>query len=505
MLTTRITLRRFSGGEIKGPFNFIAGSPCFPRDPVGFNGVTEPSTGELLAEVASSGPETVNWAVESAVKGFEDWRTREPRERAKVLLGVSRLLERDLEKLARLEVRDSGKPIWEARVDVKSCADAFEYFGCVAAALRGGHVQLLGGNFGLVKREPFGVVGGIGAWNFPIQNCSSKVAPALAAGNSMVFKPSEFTPMTAMSLGELLKEAGLPDGVYNVVQGGAETGKQIVEHPQVSKVSFTGSVPTGSWIMSSAAKKIIPVTLELGGKSPVIIFEDAEMNNAVKAALLANFLSQGAVCSNGTRVYVHKNVYEEFVERVVDATKAMKIGDPMNEDTVVGATISKQQAEKVLGYVARAKESGAVVLCGGDRVILPHPLDQGFYLSPCVLTNVKDDSEIVKHEVFGAVMCVMSFESEDEVVNRANDSDLGLAGAVFTKDLARGHRIADKLEVGSVWINNYNLFLSELPFGGFKKSGFGRENGVEGLECYTQTKSVYVETGDVDCGPLMTS
>jgi acyl-CoA reductase-like NAD-dependent aldehyde dehydrogenase len=277
----------------------------------------------------------------------------------------------------------------------------------------------------------------------------------------------------------------------------------LCNHPLVSKLSFTGSLGTSQHILAAASSKLIPVTLELGGKSPLIIFEDAHLANAVKAALLANFLSQGEVCSNGTRVFVHEKIFDEFLSKVVQATRNLKIGDPMSEDTVVGATINGAHAEKVLGFVTRAVSEGAKVECGGERVILPEPFSKGHFLSPCVLSNVQDHFEIVKEEVFGAVMCLLKFSSEEEVVHRANDTKFGLAGAVFTRDVQRAFRIADKVKAGTFWINNYNVYPPEVPFGGYKFSGIGRENGLQVFDHYTQTKSVFFEAGDVDCGPLM--
>ncbi|MCL4135942.1 UNVERIFIED_CONTAM: hypothetical protein GTU68_005124, partial [Idotea baltica] len=329
-----------------------------------------------------------------------------------------------------------------------------------------------------------------------------QVAPALACGNTFVYKPSQFTPVTATVLGEILTASGVPDGVFNVIQGEGETGAMLCNHPDVKKLSFTGSVPTGIKVMSAAANEIRAVTLELGGKSPLIVFPDAHLVNAVKATLMANFLSQGQVCSNGTRVYVHKDIFKDFTSLLVKQTKQLKIGNPFDEDVTVGATIHESHARKVLGYIDGARREGARVLCGGERSQLTGDLAEGWYLKPCVLVGVTPSMKVVKEEVFGSVLCLMEFESEEDVVREANDTPFGLAGAVFTRDIQRGHRVASAIEAGTVWINTYNLYPTEVPFGGFKGSGVGRENGTAAMEHFTHTKTVYVEMEDVDCGPL---
>ncbi|KAG7175026.1 4-trimethylaminobutyraldehyde dehydrogenase-like [Homarus americanus] len=435
--------------------------------------VTEPATGQVMCEVPISGPTEVDRAVASAKNVFSTWSKLSGRERGQKLLEAGRIIRENLENISSLEVRDTGKPIWEARVDIASCADALEYYGGLAPAIVGQYVPLNGGSFAMVQREPLGVIGGIGAWNFPMQTCVWKAAPALACGNTFVYKPSQFTPITAVTLSEVLTQAGVPPGVFNVIQ-----------------------------VMAAGAKGIKSVTLELGGKSPIIIFEDADMKNAVKATLMANFLSQGQVCSNGTRVFVHRSIASEFIKQLVGATEKLKIGDPFAEDTTVGATIHEDHAKKVLSYIASARKEGATILCGGERVMQQGKLAGGWYLSPSVIGNCQDHMKVVKEEVFGSVASVLEFDSEEEVVKRANDTDFGLAGAVFTKDIQRGHRVANAIEAGMVWINTFNLYPTEIPFGGYKHSGIGRENGLTVVDYFTQTRTVYVEMGDVDCGPL---
>ena len=381
-----------------------------------------------------------------------------------------------------------------------------------------GQVKLPGGSWGFASREPLGVVGGVGAWNYPLQTCTWKVAPALACGNTFVYKPSPLAPLAAVVLGEVLKDAGLPDGVYNVVQGEAEAGSLLSNHPELDKLSFTGSVPTGTKIMEAGAKTIKNVTLELGGKSPLIIFEDANMKNAVKGALMANFLTQGEVCSNGTRVFIQRGIYEEFLAEFVKQAKQMKVGDPMNEDTTVGGTICEAHAKKVLGkffikcsndrlihlsgYVSLARDEGARVLCGGERVEVAGECEGGWYLSPAVVTDCRDDMKFVQEEIFGSVAACLVFDTEEEVIRRANKTTFGLAAGVFTQDLTRAHRVTGALEAGMTYINTFNLAPAELPFGGYKMSGIGRENGLAAIEHYTQYKTVLVEMNDVDCGPL---
>merc|ERR1711892_1199927 len=304
--------------------------------------------------------------------------------------------------------------------------------------------KIPGGSWGTASREPLGVVGGVGAWNYPLQTCTWKVGPALACGNTFIYKPSPLAPLAAVVLGEVLQQAGVPDGVYNVVQGEGETGALLSGHPGCDKLSFTGSVPTGAKIMAAGAKGIKNVTLELGGKSPLLIFDDANLKNAVKGSLMANFLTQGEVCSNGTRIFVQRGVYEEFLGEFVKQAKQMKIGDPMNDDTTVGGTISEDHAKKVLGYVESARSEGATVACGGERVIVEGDCADGWYLSPAILTDCTDDMKAIKEEIFGSVASVLVFDTEEEAIERANNTDFGLAAGVFTKDVTRAHRVVGK-------------------------------------------------------------
>ena len=456
-----------------------------------------PATGEVITSVQHAGPEDVDRAVASARTGFEAWREMSGAERGRILNRAAALLRERNEELARLEVLDTGKPLAEAiTVDVLSGADAIEYYAGLAAAIHGETFQLANAWI-YTRREPLGVCAGIGAWNYPIQIACWKSAPALACGNSMIFKPAELTPLSALKLAEIYTEAGLPAGVFNVIQGDHRTGEALVAHPGVAKVSLTGEVGTGKIVMANAATTLKQVTLELGGKSPLIVFEDADLDNAVGAALMANFYTQGEVCSNGTRVFVHEAIHDEFVDRLVTRTQKMKIGDPFDPETHVGALISADHLKKVLSYIEEGKEAGARLVTGGGRP--PDPaLAGGYFVEPTIFDGCRDDMTIVREEIFGPVMTILTFQEEDEVIARANDTNYGLAAGVFTRDVQRAHRVVARLEAGTTWINNYNVTPIEMPFGGYKQSGIGRENSLTTINHYTQVKSVYVEMGDVE-------
>jgi len=460
--------------------------------------VVNPATGEQLAEFAADGASQVDAAVERALAAQRDWAALTGAERGRVLQRAAQLLRAQNAELAELETRNTGKPIQEtAAVDVLSGAECLEYYAGIAAGLAGEHLDLGPKAFGYTRREPLGVVAGIGAWNYPLQIACWKSAPALACGNAMIFKPSELTPLTALRLREIFASAGLPEGVFQVVQGRAETGRLLTRHRGIRKISLTGEVGTGKAVMADAAATLKQVTLELGGKSPLIVFEDASIDNAVAGALLGNFYSAGEVCSNGTRVFVHKSVRAAFVERLRARAAAMRIGDPLDPRTQVGSLISTEHMEKVLGFIARGRAQGARLLTGGARVT-GGALARGCFVAPTVFDHCNDDMDIVRLEIFGPVMSVLEFSDEDEVVARANASEFGLAAGVFTSDLRRAHRVIARLQAGTCWINHYNVTPIELPFGGVKMSGLGRENGRAAIEHYTQLKSVYVAMSDVE-------
>jgi len=458
-----------------------------------------PATGDVLATVEQASEKDVSIAVEAAKNAFEEWSNWSGIERGRVLLRAANIMRERREELAILETKDTGKPISETPfADVDSAIDALELFGGLAADIKGEHLDLGNGSFAYTIREPLGVCAGIGAWNYPLQIATWKSAPALAAGNCMIFKPSEMTPVNAVKLGEIYKEAGLPDGVFNIVHGFGEVGGFLSSHPDIAKISFTGSVPTGKRVMQAASETIKHVTLELGGKSPLIIFDDADIENAVSAAMNANFYSQGEVCSNGTRVFVHEKIMALFLDRLKKRTESMVIGDPLDPKTHVGALISKDHAEKVLSYIEAGQKEGAVLLTGGRNIDVEN-CEGGSFISPAVFTECDDDMRICREEIFGPVMSVLSFVDEDEVITRANDTEFGLAAGVFTQNLARAHRTVKKLQAGSCWINNYNLTPAGVPFGGSKQSGVGRENCAAALDYFTELKSVYVEAGGVEC------
>jgi betaine-aldehyde dehydrogenase len=460
--------------------------------------VINPASGELLAELAIDGPAQIDAAVARAQAAQREWAALSGAQRGRILQRAAQLLRERNDELAELETRNTGKPIQETRaVDVLSGAECLEYYAGLAAGLAGEHLDLGTAAFGYTRREPLGVVAGIGAWNYPLQIACWKSAPALACGNAMLFKPAELTPLTARKLEEIYRLAGLPEGIFQVVQGEAATGRLLTRHPAVRKISLTGEVGTGKAVMADAAESLKQVTLELGGKSPLIVFEDAQLDNAVGGALLGNFYSAGEVCSNGTRVFVHHSVHGQFLERLCARVAAMRVGDPLDPETQVGSLISAEHLDKVLGYIARGRAQGARLLCGGSR-LTEGALARGFFVTPTVFDGCRDDMDIVRQEIFGPVMAVLQFSDEEEVVARANDTEFGLSAAVFTHDLTRAHRVIARLQAGTCWINHYNVTPVELPFGGVKLSGLGRENGRAAIEHYTQLKSVYVAMRDVE-------
>jgi len=457
-----------------------------------------PATGELLAELAIDGAAEVDAAVTRATVGQRRWAAMTGAERGRILRKTADILRARNADIAELESRDTGKPIQETRaVDVLSGADCLEYYGGLAASIAGEHLDLGPAAFGYTRREPLGVVAGIGAWNYPIQIACWKSAPALACGNAMLFKPADLTPLTAIELAKAYADAGLPEGVFQVIQGDRDTGRLLTKHPLIRKISLTGAVSTGKAVMADAADTLKYVTLELGGKSPLIIFEDAKIDNAVSGALLANFYSAGEVCSNGTRVFVHKRIKAEFIKRLKARVSVMIVGDPLDPATQVGALISEGHMNKVLSYIAQGRAEGARVLIGGERLTAGN-LAKGYFVSPTIFDECRDDMSIVQEEIFGPVMSILEFDTEEEVIRRANDTEFGLSAGVFTNDLNRGHRVIAQLEAGTCWLNTYNNTPIELPFGGHKRSGLGRENGRAAIEHYTQLKSVYVALGDVD-------
>ena len=455
--------------------------------------VIYPATGARIATVYAATPEIIEQAITAAKRAQGAWAAMTGTERGRILRRAADIMRERNHDLSVLETYDTGKPYQETSVaDATSGADALEYFGGMAATLTGEHIQL-GEDWVYTRREPLGVCVGIGAWNYPTQIACWKGAPALACGNAMIFKPSETTPLSALKVAEILHEAGLPAGLYNVVQGRGDVGAALIADARVDKVSLTGSVPTGRKVYAAAAAGIKHVTMELGGKSPIIVFDDADIENAVSGAILGNFYSSGQVCSNGTRVFVHTAIKEEFLDRLATRLATAVIGDPMDPATNFGPMVSQRQRDIALGYVAKGKAEGARLIYGGEKIDR-----DGFYMQPTVFADVTDDMIIAREEIFGPVMAVLDFEDETDVLTRANDTEFGLAAGVFTRDLARAHRVAAGFEAGTCYINTYNDAPVEAPFGGSKNSGVGRENSKAAIEHYSQLKSVYVRMGDLE-------
>ncbi|SDZ91155.1 betaine-aldehyde dehydrogenase [Rubrimonas cliftonensis] len=474
--------------------HFVNGAPL--EDAAGAAiAVIHPGDGEAVAEVRAATPGVLGAALEAAGAAQPGWAALGGAGRGRILRRAADLIRARNRELSILETLDTGKPLSETLVaDAASGADALEHFGALAADLSGEHVPLPGGDFAYTLREPLGVCAGLGAWNYPMQIACWKAAPALACGNAMVFKPSETTPLSALRLAEILLEAGVPPGVFSVVQGLGDVGAALATDPRVAKVSLTGSAATGRRVYAAAAGHMKHVTMELGGKSPMIVFEDADLDAAVSGAILGNFYSAGQICSNGTRVFVHASLREAFLERLAARIEAgVVMGDPLDEATNFGPLVSERQRGIVEGYVAKGLAEGARLVCGGARVERP-----GFWFAPTVFADVSDAMTIAREEIFGPVMAVLDFEAEDEAVARANATPYGLAAGLYTRDLARAHRVAGALQAGIVWVNAYNLTPVSVPFGGVKASGVGRENGRAALAHYSQTKTVYVAAGGVD-------
>ncbi|UGA55837.1 betaine-aldehyde dehydrogenase [Vibrio sp. VB16] len=460
--------------------------------------VINPATGQISYLVETANEVIQQAAIESAKSGFATWSKMTPVERSRILLKAVALLREYNDELAAGEVRDTGKPWQEASVvDVVTGADSIEFFAGLAPSIEGNQ-QTVGDDFYYTRREPLGICAGIGAWNYPLQIACWKAAPALACGNAMIFKPSEETPRGAIRLAEIFTQAGLPDGVFNVVQGNGRVGAWLTEHEDIAKISFTGEVGTGKKVMAAAANSLKEVTMELGGKSPLIIFNDADLENAISAAMLGNFYTQGEVCTNGTRVFVQQDIYPRFIKRLIERTEQNIIcGDPMNVETNFGALISKNHQQKVLDYIEIGQSEGATLLTGGTA-LQPEGCPNGYFVAPTVFTDCTDEMTIAKEEIFGPVMSVLTFTDEDEVIRRANNTRLGLAAGVFTQDISRAHRVIHQIQAGICWINAYGASPAEMPVGGYKMSGIGRENGSETLKAYTQIKAVYVGMQSLD-------
>lgn len=453
----------------------------------------DPGTGEVIAKIAQGRSEDVDRAVASATRAFDNhWRGMQPNARARCLYSLAELIDSNVEELAALETLDNGKPLTESTyIDMALAAEVLRYYAGWATKVHGDVLPvspLVGSALAYTLREPLGVVGAIVPWNFPILLTSWKLGPALATGNSVVLKPSEMTSLTAVRLAELGIEAGLPPGVLNVVTGyGHEAGQALAEHNDVAKISFTGSTATGRTVLKASAGNLKQITLELGGKSPNIVFADADLDLAVQGSLLGIFMNQGQVCCAGSRAFVDERIHDEFLDRLATAAEELTVGHGLAEGTTMGPLVSAGQRDKVEGFIQSGKDEGATVVCGGTPQEGP-----GYFVSPTIFSNVQDSMRIAQEEIFGPVLSVLPFSGEDEVVTRANSSRYGLAAGVWTNDLRRAHTVAARLQAGTVWVNAYNMLDPTAPFGGVKESGFGRDLGADAVKAYTNSKTVWV-------------
>ncbi|SIO05303.1 aldehyde dehydrogenase (acceptor) [Singulisphaera sp. GP187] len=450
-----------------------------------------PATEEVIAQVAEGDAADIDLAVKAARKAFDSgpWRKMDARDRGRIMNRFADLIEENIDELAELETLDNGKPIGESRhADLPLVIDCFRYYAGWADKIGGQTVPIRGNFFCYTKREPIGVAGQIIPWNFPMLMVAWKWGPALAAGCTVVLKPAEQTPLSALRLGELALEAGFPAGVVNIVPGFGETaGAALVAHPGVDKIAFTGEGRTAQLIMRSAAETLKRITFELGGKSPNIVFADADLDAAIEGAVLGLYLNQGQCCCAGSRLFVQESVYDQFVDRLAAKVNDRKLGDPFDPATQQGPQVDKAQFDKILSYIAKGREQGARCVTGGER----HG-DKGFFIKPTIFADVKDDMAIACDEIFGPVLSVIKFKEVDEVIERANTTDFGLAAAVWTRDIGKAHAIADRVRAGTVWVNCYDVFDAAAPFGGFKRSGIGRELGEKALDNYTEVKTVTV-------------
>ena len=455
-----------------------------------------PATGEVLAEVAEADKADVDKAVAAARKALDGkWGKISARDRGRMIYKLAQIIQDNAQELAALEAQDNGKPIKEALyIDLADVVDHFEYFAGWCTKIVGETIPVPGNSLNYTLREPVGVCGQIIPWNYPLSMAAWKLAPALACGNTIVLKPAEQTPVTAMELAKLIQQAGIPDGVVNILPGyGPTAGAAIVEHPDVDKVAFTGSTEVGKLIARNAAATLKKVSLELGGKSPNIVFADANLDQAVSGALMGIFMNQGQMCTAASRLFLEASIKDEFLARMAEAARNIKVGDPLDMTTQMGPQVSQEQLDRIKSYVAIATGEGAAILTGGASPALEGKLANGFFFQPTILDNVNNTMRVAREEIFGPVASVLTFANEDDLVKQANDTIYGLGSAIWTNDLSRAHRLAKAIKAGMVWVNTYNMVNSASPFGGYKQSGYGREMGKHALEMYTQVKSVWVD------------
>ncbi|WP_266367439.1 aldehyde dehydrogenase family protein [Tellurirhabdus rosea] len=465
--------------------------------------ITDPGNGDVLATVPEATAEDVDRAVAAARKAFDEgtWKADDnAQNRAKLLLALAASIRENAARLAELDTRNNGKPLAEAEADVSDSAACFEYYAGLATKVMGETVPVPMNMLSMVVREPVGVAAQIIPWNYPLMMAAWKLAPALAAGCTVVLKPSELTPLSALELGRLITSLDFPPGVVNIVTGAGEVaGAALSAHPDVDKIAFTGGTDTGSLIMQAAARNIKRVTLELGGKNPVVVFADADLTNAAEWVAFAAFANQGEVCSAGSRLLVERSVHDEFVGRVADIARSIKLGHGLAADVRMGPLVSAEHREKVESYIEIGKAEGATLLTGGKRPE-GETFAQGNFVEPTIFTDVTPDMKIAREEIFGPVLAVIPFDTEEEAVRLANDTEYGLAAGVFTRDISRGHRVIRQIRAGITWINNYHPTFNELPWGGYKKSGIGRELGKYGIDAYLETKQINVYLDEAPLG-----
>jgi betaine-aldehyde dehydrogenase len=455
-----------------------------------------PATGETLAEVAEADKADIDKAVAAARRAYEGkWSKMSARDRGRLLYKLSQLIEEHSTELAELETADNGKPIRESLyVDLPQVVENFEYFAGYATKIEGETIPVPGQMFNYTLREPLGVCGQIIPWNFPLLMAAWKLAPALAAGNTVVLKPAEQTPVNAMELGKLIQEAGFPDGVVNIVPGYGETaGAALASHPGIDKIAFTGSTEVGKLVAREAAQNLTKVSLELGGKAPNIIFADADIEQAVNGAMMGIFFNQGQVCCAGSRLFVADEIKDEFLGRLKEKAQKIKVGNPMDKGTHMGPQVSEEQLSRIKGYVDIARGEGATVLTGGESPKLAEEFQGGYFFQPTIFGEVKNQMRVAQEEIFGPVTCAISFKDEEDLIKQANETIYGLSAGLWTRDITRAHRFAKEIHAGVIWINTFNMFNAASPFGGFKQSGYGREMGKHALELYTHIKSVWVD------------